>query len=86
MSKDTIDKLKIAKLEEYAGYVNDEYGEYCYKLCALARDCYMMEQGLIKALREEIEARLSEFKSETRLVKKEETITRKYTELEWINE
>lgn len=73
------------KLEEYCEYEQDEHGEFIQGLCHLASYSYCMGEEFLNALTKQMEVELRIYEEHCTLVKKTETQTHEWTELEWDN-
>lgn len=73
------------KLIDFAELEGTELGEYCVALCELHHYYYMMEKNILfENLEKEIIKQVKYFEDNFKVVKREETYTRKYIELEEI--
>jgi len=78
---------KTNELEEYTQLEGTEIGELCNALIAVAhRKDYCSSKKFIKALEQEIDEQLKNFKDHCKIVEREVVTKDKVRELEWDNE
>lgn len=73
----------IEELLKYAELENTEWGEGMQTICTLAAYSYLFSDKFAKQLDKEIETALAYAKKHAKIVESQETITRRFTELEW---
>lgn len=71
-----------AELEEYAAYEGTELGEVCEAIINVSRNLDYISEEFADAVVKEIQSQLVNFKENFEWVEREETITRKYKDLE----
>lgn len=74
---------KADKLKEYAELEGTELGEYLLALISLAKHINMASDSLEIALEHEIDLSLEYLSKSCKIIEIEETITRKFKQLEW---
>jgi hypothetical protein len=84
MSYDYEEVLKLRnELEEYASYEGTELGEVCNAIISVSGNLDYVSEGFAVAVVSEMKDQLANFKENFEWEEREETVTRKYRDLEY---